>query len=325
MNNKKLQKNIEETKSAYSGISLSAKERQTLRINIFEKIDNNVPKSIKSPFFNWSFYAKATSLSFAAFVIFTAPIIAAAERSLPGEFLYEVKVGFNEEVVDVFVSKEEKQNYKKSLLTKRAFEIKTLSEKGELNNEQIKDVEKAIKNSVSEIVAVGVSKNKTEEDIIKDHKDVIAVLEYSEKIIDSKKTSDNNSELHDLRDVAQTSLRAHVKSISDSEEKIDKSIENLIEDARKIIENIPEDEKKDWKDEEKDVEESEVNNDKIATTTIKASLISTTTIRNTEISPEMTSLEQTKNKLEMILYLHEKISEKKVELDVEKLSKGISL
>lgn len=109
MDNPKIQNDIENMKSEYGQVSLSVSEKESLKASIFEKIN---PAPIASPYFNWAFYTKTASLAFATLVLVTSPVVVAAQKSLPGEFLYTVKTNVNEEVVGIFVADEEKVNIK---------------------------------------------------------------------------------------------------------------------------------------------------------------------------------------------------------------------
>lgn len=318
MDNPKIQNDIEKMKTEYSQVSLTFAERENLKASIFEKI-NSTP--VKSPYFSWAFYTKATSLAFATFILITSPIAAAAQKSLPGDFLYPVKTQVNENVVEIFVPQEEREEYHKTLLTKRAFEIKTLSEEGELKAEQIKDVEIAIENSVSEVLAVSELEEKTEEEIIQDHQEVIAVLEFSSKIIEANSSEEVDSKIEEFKVAAETSLVEHVESITNSEDGVEDSVTELIEDAKEIIETIPEEDKKGFSDEVEKIEntnsepvvvQSDVQ-DEIDLMSFSAKMVE---------EVELVKEQKTEDKLDRVLELHEQIAERKIELEIEKLEKS---
>jgi len=321
MDNPKIQNDIEKMKADYNRVSLSFAERENLKASIFEKI-NSTP--VKSPYFNWSFYTKATSLAFATFVLITSPIVAAAQKSLPGDFLYPVKTQVNENVVEIFVPQEEREEYHKTLLTKRAFEIKTLSEEGELSEEQIQAVEIAIEDSVSEVLTVSELNQKTEEEIIQDHQDVIAVLEFSSKIIEENKSEEVNSKIDEFKVIAENSLVKHVETITNSDDGVEDSVNELIEDAKEIIETIPEEDKKEFSDEVEKIEntnsepavvQSDVQ-DEIGLMSFSAKMVE---------EVESVKEQKTENKLDRVLELHEQIAERKIELEIEKLEKSVNM
>ena len=197
MNNQKLQKDTEEIKNAYNDISLSVSEKEDLRANIFTKIN---PKPVRSPIFNFSFYTRASALAFASLLIVTSPVVAAAQKSLPGEFLYPMKVNFNESVAEIFAP--EKEEYQKSRLAKRAFEIKKLSESGELNEEELNEVQIEIEESVSKVINSDSAEVKTSKEVIEDHQDVIAVLEFTEKFIDAENSQKIESKINDFKEIS---------------------------------------------------------------------------------------------------------------------------
>jgi hypothetical protein len=304
MNNQKLQKDTEEIKNAYNDISLSVSEKESLRASIFEKIN---PKPVASPIFNFSFYTRASALAFASLLIVTSPVVAAAQKSLPGEFLYPVKVNFNESVVEIFAP--EKEEYQKSLLAKRAFEVKKLSESGDLNEDQLDDVEHAIEESVSSVIKSDPHVKKTSKEIIQDHQDVIAVLEFSEKIIDSKKLNNRDSKIDDFKVVAEASLMKHLEDISEEETKDPEYFEDMIEDAKKEIEKIEAEEKHEEESEEKEVE---------LKTEPQAGIMMTATFAETDLVELKTEADV---KIDEVLDLYEIIADRKVELEVERLDK----
>ncbi len=304
MNNQKLQKDTEEIQNAYNDISLSVSEKESLRASIFEKIN---PKPVKSPIFNFSFYTRASALAFASLLIVTSPVVAAAQKSLPGQFLYPVKVNFNESVVEIFAP--EKEEYQKSLLVKRAYEIKVLSESGDLEENELEDVEIAIEASVSKVMEANNDENKTDEEIIQDHQDVIAVLEFSEKIIDSESAKRIESKIDDFKVVAEASLMKHLEGISEEETKDPEYLEGLIEDAKDEIEKIDAEEKQEVKPKEEEVE---------IKTEPQAGIMMTATFVDTA-PDELKSA--TDEKIDEVLDLYERIADKKVELEVERLNK----
>lgn len=304
MNNQKLQKDTEEIQNAYNDISLSVSEKESLRASIFEKIN---PKPVASPIFNFSFYTRASALAFASLLIVTSPVVAAAQKSLPGDFLYPVKVNFNESVAEIFAP--EKEVYQKSRLAKRAYEIKKLSESGELEADQLEDVEVEIEKTIAKVLKDDVSKKKTSKEIIEDHQDVIAVLEFSEKIIDSKKPKDRDSKIDDFKVVAEASLMKHIEGISEEETNDPEYFEDLIEDAKKEIEKIEAEEK------HEDNPEEEATDLKVEP---QAGIMMTATL--SEVVPvELKS--EADVKMDEVLHLYERISDRKVELEVERLDK----
>lgn len=318
MDNPKIQNDIENMKSEYGQVSLSVSEKESLKASIFEKIN---PAPIASPYFNWAFYTKTASLAFATLVLVTSPVVVAAQKSLPGEFLYTVKTNVNEEVVGIFVADEEKGEYQKSLLTKRAFEIKTLSEQGELNEEQIKDVEVALESSVNEVLEVVVDENKTEEEIIQDHQEVLAVLQFSSEIIENNKPDEVESKIEEFKTTTETSLIAHVENITNSDDGVEDSVTELIEDAKEIIETIPEEDKKEFSDEVDKIEN--VNQDPVVAEVQVETGIEMMSFSAKMVAPiEPEKEEKKESKLDMVLELHEQIAEKKIELEIEKLEKG---
>lgn len=314
MNNQRIQKDIENLKSEYNSVSLSFAEKENIKANIFEKI-NSIPVATPSPFFSWSFYARVSSLALAAFVLVTSPVVVAAQRSLPGELLYPVKTNINEGFVEIFIPEEEKSEYQRNLLTKRAYEIKKVSEKGELSKEEIEDAESAIEISFSKIIDDDLKKEK-DKDAIKGHQEVIAVLGFAEKIINEKKPKDFEGKLDDFKLVAQTHLNNRIAKISDD------SLEEIIEDTKAIIEEISEEEKEDFSDV---VERIDNDND--------IEIKTQTENREDGEEPEEENHEDEKSfsvetrdadfedRLDMALDLQEELIEKKIQIEIDMLSK----
>jgi hypothetical protein len=325
MDNQKIQNDIEKMKTDYNRVSLSFAEKENLKASIFEKINST---SVASPYFSWSFYTKASSLAFATLILITSPVVAAAQKSLPGEFLYPVKTKVNESVVEIFIPESEKEDYHKELLTKRAFEVKTLSEEGALQEEQIKDVEEAIENSVAEVIEVDASENKSEEQIIQDHQDVVAVLEFTQNIIESKKTEEVELVIDDIKLSAKESLIEHVENIKNSENGSDDSVKEFIEDAKENILEIPEEDKKDFVKEIEKIEldektEAEEADAVIAQEQPEAGVMMMSA--KVAEAPEVTEVSEREDALEKVLDLHEQISERKLELEIEKLEKSVNI
>jgi hypothetical protein len=322
MNNPKIQNDIEKMKADYNRVSLSFAEKEDLKAAIFEKI-NTVPIPVKSQFFNWSFYTKASSLAFATLILVTSPVVVAAQKSLPGEFLYPVKTKVNENVVEVFIPQEEKEQYHKTLLTKRAFEVKTLAETGDLKTEQIKDVEVAIENSVAEVLEISESEPKTEEEIIQNHQEVVAVLEFTEKIIESKNEVLDTT-ISELKLNTETSLNSHIEDIKNSNNGSEDSVKELIEDAKEDIAEIPEEDKKEFSDEVEKIEktESEPEDSAVNGTEIKTAVDLMSFSARSTGSVSVIEETDTEDKLNMVLELHEQIAEKRIMLEIEKLEKS---
>lgn len=295
MDNEKLQNDIEKLKSAYSNVSLSLEERVKMKRDLFAKIDQ------PSPIFNFSFYTKIVSTAFIAVMIFTTPVVFAAQNSLPGDLLYNFKTNINEEAVGIFVPQQDKIEYHKKLLARRAYEIKTLSDKGDLNNNQIDDVEDAIKGSVSEIITPLTKKKKTEKEIVKDHQDVMAVLEFSQKIVKAKNSKDSQSKIDEVKVAVKESMLSHVKNISNptttfESEENQKYFGDLIADSKTEIEKYM-----------------------TGGTSSKANLSENVEVDSTEMEEKEKTTEE---KMVIILDKYSKIAEKNLITEIEILEKN---
>ncbi len=139
-------------------ISLTASERNELRESILVYMDyhpltesQGLPKRKKKDvqnFFqsqinNGWFWVKASGVT-AMFFIMVVPLL--AERSLPGDVLYPIKVSFNEELRGALVSSPyQKIEWETERLERRVSEVKLLADSGKLTTSAEADVAKAMR------------------------------------------------------------------------------------------------------------------------------------------------------------------------------------
>lgn len=275
MNNQKLQNDIDNLKSDYNQLSLSVDEKINLKNKLFSQIDSvAVSRPVVSPFMSWSFYFKAVPAFVLMFAIVGAPISFAAERSLPGDVLYTVKVKVNEEVAAAFVPKKEKDEYYQKLLNKRVTEMKTLAKTGDLDTDALEDISNTLEDNVNNVlVALGESEEPVE-DVLQSHQEVLALIELNEEIIAAndadviEEALDQNLEATELIEVEIDSTSSSTSSTTiesaqpksedtEKEKHLNKisGLRNIAENAlNKKVEEISskEDDKKDFVDDVKE-------------------------------------------------------------------------
>jgi hypothetical protein len=352
MNNNKLQKDIENFKNAYEQVSLSVDEKQNLKSQLFAKITPVENKtSVKSPFFAFTFYLKMAPVALVLFALIGAPVSYAAERSLPGQPLYKFKTKINEEVKAVFVPEEEKNDYYQSLLKKRAKEIKTLSKKGEIKEEELVEFEEVLEVNVMDTISSIERSKDSEDDILQDYQTVVAVLSINEESLNFKSEEDVEVEVgkpevftmsaqapdeiesdikvrakfQSLKKIAVDALTERVENASKNNE-TDSAIlvDELIEDARdkvqKVILDSGHTEETGTIEEgvvdgvEAESEESENESLLLEIETISSSFVMHTAVVST-----------TTTKLNQVLDLHERLIMRALEQEIEEVTPDVSL
>jgi hypothetical protein len=135
-------------------ISKSIKSLQNLRMEeatkarirgaIFEQIKNNSPSLVSpysSPHFHLKFWLKPAGVGIFVAIFLTGGMASAAEKSLPGDILYNVKVGLTEPILGVLVSDGEKElDWRLAQAKRRLDEAVTLASLGRLTPEIDKDL-----------------------------------------------------------------------------------------------------------------------------------------------------------------------------------------
>lgn len=115
-------------KKAVKSIKLTEDEKFLMRQNILNNGAGYLPsqyRQAKSPYF--SFYKFAPSFAMIMIVVLAGGTSAFAEKTVPGDFLYALKISVNEPVAGLFAfSKEEKTEWQERLVERRLGEAQKL-------------------------------------------------------------------------------------------------------------------------------------------------------------------------------------------------------
>lgn len=267
MNNHKLQNDIDEAKAAYMQVSLSASEKVALKNLVMDAATADTTLSVVSPratssvWFRWQFYARAVPIALLMFVLVGTPVVFAAERSLPGDVLYNIKTSVNEEVREVFVPATEKDEYYQELLAKRASEMRILAKRGQLNTERAEIAHAVLADNVTEAIAASEASGEPEEEVLQDHQVIVAFVTMSEEIVDAVQATDDTSataqpveqvatatsdveasvykKFDAMREEASAALAEHVVALTQAEAVVvEEVVEELVDDARAKVAEV---------------------------------------------------------------------------------------
>lgn len=201
MKNNKLQNGIGEIKN----VKLTADEKKLIFENVLNSKITEVPTSIKSPWFGYSFVLIIQKNKLAYYIIIPLIIILsggslafASEESLPNNFLYPIKTNVIEPLRDALTfSARGKALYQSSLATKRLVEAETLIDQGKLDQGvEIKInqlLERHIASLDQALAKVKTEQNNNQDEIVtnfqagmKAHVRVMKMLQQEDKTIDSQ-------------------------------------------------------------------------------------------------------------------------------------------
>ena len=152
MKNNELQKGIKDIKDT----RLSSDEKVFLFASLNSYAQNNKPKiaqkvNIWSGFVIHSKYSYVTAILLLC-VLVGGTVTYAAERSLPGDVLYPVKIYVNESVKSATkVTPQSRVKFEEEKILKRFTEVESLIEKGKFNHKERIQVEKQFEKSVKAI------------------------------------------------------------------------------------------------------------------------------------------------------------------------------
>ena len=123
-------------------VKLPEEVRSSMRLELLQVMKDTpailaIPESIPSPWVFFTHKHLQSSFVLATLVLVGVSSSFAAERSLPGDFLYPIKVNFNEKIVaKLQITPLAQANYATVLANKRIGEAKKLKEKDNLTDEK---------------------------------------------------------------------------------------------------------------------------------------------------------------------------------------------
>jgi len=269
--------NLEKFIKQAKDIHLSKNEKATIRQSVLNFISQNLVRS-ETParlsygpfnliqgesnifFFNHFNLTKTMAILLIISLMVGGGVGLAAEQSLPGDSLYQVKIGMNEEVRGwLLVSEEAKANWEVERVQRRLEEAEEMTSRGSLNaetravieanfqaqSEKVKDRIAKFESKDNFNAAVGVSSNfevalKAHERILAEllDKETSAVLRVEIKPIKirvSSEASEAKKSREDNEDKVSAKVRVDIESAAEGKLK---AAENKIEEVRKFIENI---------------------------------------------------------------------------------------
>lgn len=260
--------NLEKFIKNAKDIRMSKDEKATIRESVLNFIYQNPVRTEMMPrLSNWStmFHYKLNYLSIMTILLiislmFGSGMGLAAEKALPGDSLYPVKIGFNEEVRGwLSISEEAKANWEVERVQKRLEEAELMASQGSLDaetravieanfqaqSEKVKDRIAKFENKDNFNAAVGVSSNF--EVALRAHERILA------RLLDEETDSVLKVEIKPIKVRVDSEAISAKKSREDSEDKISakvrvdiqsaaegklKAAENKIEEVEKFIENM---------------------------------------------------------------------------------------
>lgn len=206
-----MKKFTEQFKNKSETIRLNSKERRDLRERLlaymeYHPLPENIPSGASYGFLNtWRVTRLITVPTMARLtgvcaILFLVVIPAIAERSLPGQMLYPVKLRFNEELRGAFVSSPyQKIEWETERLERRLAEARLLADSGRLTPAAEAEVARAIKShsaSAKESIA-SIRLNDSDEAIMAEIA-LTSALEVQSEMIDQRQRTSGNSEVSSL-------------------------------------------------------------------------------------------------------------------------------
>lgn len=260
--------NFEQFIKKAKSINLSRDEKAVARQSVLNLISNNSVRTETEPrLSNWSTmfnyklnYVSIMTILLIITLMFGGGIGLAAEKALPGDSLYPVKIGFNEEVRGwLSISEEAKANWEVERVQKRLEEAELMASQGSLDAESRAVIEANFQAQSDRVKAriakfegkdnfnavVGVSSNF--EVTLKAHERILA------RLLDEETDAVLKVEIGPIKVRVGSEAISAKKSREDSEDKISakvrvdiqsaaggklKAAENKIEEVEKFIKNI---------------------------------------------------------------------------------------
>lgn len=234
-----------------SEVSLSSTEKKSMLEGIYA--NSPVPSSIKaipSPFANFSifFVHQRTFIALATLVLMITGTTYASAGSLPGNPLYEMKVGVLEPIgLALRFNEKAKNEYKIALLKERVLEIQTLKTRGKINKESEMISSIATRKNVADLEASAIydddgmnaevsTQIETYNSFLPEKLKVETFIKPVIDILDKKKASSTKSK--DDEDSASTD--DHDDSTDTAKNSRETKNKNRVDDIEKVIDQPPE-------------------------------------------------------------------------------------
>ncbi|OHA88668.1 MAG: hypothetical protein A2741_02215 [Candidatus Zambryskibacteria bacterium RIFCSPHIGHO2_01_FULL_43_27] len=215
----------EKLKKVSRSVEMTAKERGSIKARLVKEISaDTMPAAVSLYSPNaWLFIRKHTlSVAFVAIIFFGGSLSTIAEGTLPGDILYPLKVGVNEEVRGWFAtSNTAKSEWQISLAERRLDEVEKLQEAGSLSDDSRQEIEEKIEEHA----------RKAEESVSADEAETNASVSISEAGL--MKTSAPTAEESEL-----TTTQALESSFVAQEEPVSQEIEEVSVDSRESLKNL---------------------------------------------------------------------------------------
>lgn len=152
MDKNNLNKGIEQLRN----IGLSSEEKKAMLSHLSAYSESN-PVPVISPFFSHT--RKLVYAVVAVALILTGGTAAAAERALPGDLLYPIKIEVNEPVRGLLKAKKSKIKWEEERAVRRLDEVEKLTDQGRLDEPKRIKIEKEFEKRVDSL-----KKEKNDED-----------------------------------------------------------------------------------------------------------------------------------------------------------------
>ncbi|MDO8496170.1 MAG: hypothetical protein Q7S43_01815 [bacterium] len=261
--------NLEKFIKQAKDIHLSKNEKATIRQSVLNFISQNLVRS-EAParlsygsnifFFNHFNLTKTMAILLIISLMVGGGVGLAAEQSLPGDSLYQVKIGMNEEVRGwLSVSEEVRANWEVERVQRRLEEAERMASRGSLNaesravieanfeaqSERVRDRIAKFESKDNFNAAIGVSSNF--EVALKAHERILAELLDEEtdavlkieikpiKIRVGSEASEAKKSREENEDKVSAKVRVDIRSAAEGKLK---AAENKIEEVGKFIENM---------------------------------------------------------------------------------------
>lgn len=177
-------KQFNKSQKEFKNFKLSNDDMHEMLSNIYKTTGDTTDDPILSPYSSMSFLfirQKVLVLACAIFAVFFGTCYASAQ-SLPGDFLYGMKVSVIEPVVQSLKTNSKVFSYQEELLDKRIHEVDVLKAKDKLNEDKEEISAKVFAKTIKKIE----KSIATETDTEKKERIISKINSYNEKIISDK-------------------------------------------------------------------------------------------------------------------------------------------